>query len=115
MRGILPAAHLGLEVAHGEDGPCGDVGDAVRGAVNTNGPVLRVVAALVHHGYQLARTSAALYVPRHRVAAAQHLVLQDVQPCTASQCVPSGSQASACVQFAQTDLCWPRRASPEQS
>jgi hypothetical protein len=115
MRGILPAAHLGLEVAHGEDGPCGDVGDAVGGAVDAHGPVLRVMAALVHHGYQLARTPAALYVPRHRVAAAQHLMLQDVQPCTASQRVPSGSQALACMQFAQADLCWARHASPEQS
>lgn len=64
--------------------------DAVGGSVDAHGPVLRVVAALVQHRYQLARPSAALYVPRNRVAAAQHLVLQYVQSCTKYMSVFSG-------------------------
>lgn len=56
--------------------------DAVGGAVDAHGPVLGVVAALVQHRYQLSRPHAALYVPRDRVATAQHLVLQYVQSCT---------------------------------
>lgn len=84
-------ARLRLEVVGAEDGPRGHVGDAVGGAVDAHGPVLGVMAALVQHRYQLARPPAALYVPGHRVAAGQHLVLQDVQPCSRQR----GSLSSA--------------------
>ncbi len=78
-------AHLRLEVIGPEDGSGRDVGDELRGAVDAHSPVLSVVPALVEHRYQLPRAAPTLYVPRHRVAAAEQVMLEDVQTCNNDQ------------------------------
>ena len=81
------ARHLIAVVARFDDRPCGDMGDAARGTVDAQRPVSIVALLDVEHGQVLCVLSPVLYVPGHRVAAAVHLKVQDVQTCTSSTSV----------------------------
>lgn len=76
------STHLVAVVTRFDDGAGGDMGDAAGLAVDADGPV-RIVSLLdVQHRQVLLLLSAILYIPGHWVAAAVHLEVQDVQPCS---------------------------------
>lgn len=76
--------HLIAVVARFDDGPCRHMRDAARGAVDAQRPVSIVPLFDVKHGQVLCVLSPILYVPGHRVAAAVHLKVQNVQTCNSS-------------------------------